>query len=464
MALATQCPFCQTTFRVAQDQLKLRGGLVRCGSCKEVFNGNDHLVSPEIAQQLVVTPAAADTPTATQENRVAPTAWPTLPGRAVAPATPSAPAKPVVPTPVAAPTSTRQNPSAAPTSAPLPAPPSALVSANLSAAFASLAAETEDAPWGTQNSPTAAPASTTSSTSPATPSTTAEPGSINTLTQELSYPIPLTSSAPQSSNPGSVADAGSVITTMQEPSAMQEITSETALDDAIDQALNALAADTTSSVQKPAGNKADAHSDATETADGETEEEHEEAEEEEEDEEDIDEDTPAFVQKAERRERLRKIARVIMSVGAVIFSIALLLQATYFWRNTIVAWLPATRPLLSSVCATLHCSVGFPTNIEQLSLESSELQLVPPNQNIYNLTVLLRNRGYSTQAWPYMELTLNDADEKAITRRVFTPREYLRSTQQVDDGFAGEGEQQVKMTFELTQPAASGYRVYLFFP
>ncbi|MFL6707825.1 MAG: zinc-ribbon domain-containing protein, partial [Massilia sp.] len=40
MALATICPHCHTTFRVASDQLKLRGGIVRCGACHEVFDGN----------------------------------------------------------------------------------------------------------------------------------------------------------------------------------------------------------------------------------------------------------------------------------------------------------------------------------------------------------------------------------------------------------------------------------------
>lgn len=38
MALATRCPSCQARFRVAPDQLKLRGGLVRCGACRHVFD------------------------------------------------------------------------------------------------------------------------------------------------------------------------------------------------------------------------------------------------------------------------------------------------------------------------------------------------------------------------------------------------------------------------------------------
>lgn len=44
MALATVCPHCKTTFRVASDQLKLRGGIVRCGTCREIFDGNATLV------------------------------------------------------------------------------------------------------------------------------------------------------------------------------------------------------------------------------------------------------------------------------------------------------------------------------------------------------------------------------------------------------------------------------------
>ena len=38
MALATKCPQCSALFRVVADQLKLRGGLVRCGQCRAVFD------------------------------------------------------------------------------------------------------------------------------------------------------------------------------------------------------------------------------------------------------------------------------------------------------------------------------------------------------------------------------------------------------------------------------------------
>src|SRR6202035_2151685 len=79
MAQATQCPFCQTTFRVVNDQLKLRGGLVRCGHCNEVFDGNAHLLpdqpdqpnSGNWPQQTPLTPPPI-TPAIARANAAAP--------------------------------------------------------------------------------------------------------------------------------------------------------------------------------------------------------------------------------------------------------------------------------------------------------------------------------------------------------------------------------------------------------
>jgi predicted Zn finger-like uncharacterized protein len=59
MALATQCPHCHTTFRVASDQLKLRGGIVRCGTCQRIFDGNAHLIDLEALAAKKAAQAAA---------------------------------------------------------------------------------------------------------------------------------------------------------------------------------------------------------------------------------------------------------------------------------------------------------------------------------------------------------------------------------------------------------------------
>lgn len=63
MALATQCPHCYTSFRVANDQLKLHAGMVRCGACKQTFNGIEHLLAPGATAKTP--PVATPTPNAT---------------------------------------------------------------------------------------------------------------------------------------------------------------------------------------------------------------------------------------------------------------------------------------------------------------------------------------------------------------------------------------------------------------
>lgn len=46
MSHTTQCPSCQTRFRVTDAQLNVAGGLVRCGRCSHVFNAREALVEP----------------------------------------------------------------------------------------------------------------------------------------------------------------------------------------------------------------------------------------------------------------------------------------------------------------------------------------------------------------------------------------------------------------------------------
>ncbi len=47
MALATRCPACATIFRISTAQAAAKGGMVRCGQCRNVFNSLDALVRVE---------------------------------------------------------------------------------------------------------------------------------------------------------------------------------------------------------------------------------------------------------------------------------------------------------------------------------------------------------------------------------------------------------------------------------
>ncbi|MGL6157219.1 MAG: MJ0042-type zinc finger domain-containing protein, partial [Ralstonia mannitolilytica] len=65
--LAARCPNCHTAFRVVADQLRLRGGLVRCGRCNHVFDGRNPLIELGAAPA----PAAQPEPPPLAQERVA---------------------------------------------------------------------------------------------------------------------------------------------------------------------------------------------------------------------------------------------------------------------------------------------------------------------------------------------------------------------------------------------------------
>ena len=78
MALATKCPQCGALFRVVADQLKLRGGLVRCGQCRAVFDAIGSLTYVDdtaLAQSRTVTASstgqAAPSPATSAEESAA---------------------------------------------------------------------------------------------------------------------------------------------------------------------------------------------------------------------------------------------------------------------------------------------------------------------------------------------------------------------------------------------------------
>jgi predicted Zn finger-like uncharacterized protein len=63
-SFVTQCPHCQTSFRVSHSQLSVARGVVRCGSCLQVFNAAKQLLEQRAGKEAAppVAPAMAETP------------------------------------------------------------------------------------------------------------------------------------------------------------------------------------------------------------------------------------------------------------------------------------------------------------------------------------------------------------------------------------------------------------------
>lgn len=516
MALATQCPFCQTVFRVAGDQLKLRGGLVRCGKCSEVFDGSSHLYPP------------------------APGAWPMLPTSTSA----GAPKSPTISAIDAA----RAN-AAAPHygEPPVPVLPDAATLADIEAAWdlppsdeidasdqteseaeanaeagAALMIEDDDVPEvpdlpdaGATTDAGSAPGEGNQDRSSdnrdrpfaglplqpsAAPHDTLDPRNTGTGIRYRTPPpapsSPTPTPTPASHQPAEVDfDSGFRIgadETDQEAEAPASFDAYDAPGTAWEQRQDVASdgqhfiEDDPADERREPGTGSEAGLEASTRTSNEAV---------------FDasvEDANlgyqpveadymvhqlGFVQQAQRQERRRRIRRIALIAASIVLLLAALAQGVYIGRNRIAAALPSTRPLLEAACVRLQCSVGLQRQIDQLSIEANDLQASAPGQPALTLQLLLRNRSDLAQVWPHIELTLNDNDENPLIRKVFAPDDYLRATPGAasasatatasgvpawtilrDKGMAPNSEQPVKLSFVLPQAIASGYRVYLFYP
>jgi predicted Zn finger-like uncharacterized protein len=70
-SFVTQCPHCQTSFRVSHNQLSVARGVVRCGSCLQVFNAAKQLL--EQAGKEAPAPALPATESVEPVEQAAPT-------------------------------------------------------------------------------------------------------------------------------------------------------------------------------------------------------------------------------------------------------------------------------------------------------------------------------------------------------------------------------------------------------
>ena len=151
------------------------------------------------------------------------------------------------------------------------------------------------------------------------------------------------------------------------------------------------------------------------------------------------------------------------AAGATLLSLALLAQGVLMFRGEIVQSSPQMRPFMESLCAGLGCELPLPRDSAEIAIESSDIQPDAGREAFFTLHATLRNRADFQQAYPYLEITLTDARDKALVRKVLEPREWLPASAP-KDAFPAKRELVTRVSFEAPGVAAAGYRVYVFYP
>ncbi len=142
-------------------------------------------------------------------------------------------------------------------------------------------------------------------------------------------------------------------------------------------------------------------------------------------------------------------------------------QAAFHFRTELGVLLPDLRPVLAAACDAIGCELRLPRRPELMSIESSELQADGQREAVIVLNAVLRNRAPFPQEFPALELTLTDAGEQPLARRVLQPLDYVRErggAEMVPQGIAPGAEYVLRVPLDARRVAATGYRLYLFYP
>ncbi|MEF9963750.1 MAG: zinc-ribbon and DUF3426 domain-containing protein [Comamonas sp.] len=169
---------------------------------------------------------------------------------------------------------------------------------------------------------------------------------------------------------------------------------------------------------------------------------------------------PGFVRAAKRKAFWRKPWVVVLSLLlSLLLLAALLLQVALTQRDRLALAQPQWRPALQAACRMAGCEIAVPRQLQAVSIDSTSFNAVGPRQ--FRLRVVLRNAADDPVAVPSLELSLNDAAEKLVLRRVLGPQD-LQAPAALD----AHGEWTAEMVIEVAEAAGDvvGYRVLAFYP
>nr|WP_323134700.1 DUF3426 domain-containing protein [Xanthomonas cassavae] len=159
---------------------------------------------------------------------------------------------------------------------------------------------------------------------------------------------------------------------------------------------------------------------------------------------------PAFARRGLGRPRLRASGRqwalLVGLVGVLALQIVIADRAH-------LAGDARWRPVVSAACTVLRCSLPAWREPAALTLLNREVRPMPGMPGVLQIQASFRNDARWAQAWPWLQLSLSDADGRVIGTRVLAPQEYLGQAPVEQDTLAPG--QAVQVAFRVREPAAS---------
>ena len=141
---------------------------------------------------------------------------------------------------------------------------------------------------------------------------------------------------------------------------------------------------------------------------------------------------------------------------------SLIFQFLMHERAAISARVPALQPLMDAVCQAIQCALSLPSDVDALVVDGSTF--VKTGEGYYRLTFTLKNSGHLVVAPPSIELTLTDAMQRILARRVLSPVELGLTEPRFMPGGEWQGSVAVSVELPAESDIFTDYRIVAFYP
>jgi hypothetical protein len=159
--------------------------------------------------------------------------------------------------------------------------------------------------------------------------------------------------------------------------------------------------------------------------------------------------TPTFARSRTRAPSLR--APVWQWCALASLALVLVLQILIADRARLASqarW----RPMVESLCGVLGCTLPPWHEPSAFSMLDREVRPVANQTGQLRIQASFRNDARWAQSWPWLQLSLSDADGRVIGTRVFAPTEYLGRVPAPADLLTPG--QSARIDFRVREPAA----------
>jgi predicted Zn finger-like uncharacterized protein len=171
---------------------------------------------------------------------------------------------------------------------------------------------------------------------------------------------------------------------------------------------------------------------------------------------------PSFMAAGRHVSTMRPVRRKKMwATGCAMLVLLLAAQVLLQERDRIAATSPALQPMLVAGCEVLDCKVSALREIESIVIDSSAFTSVRPG--VYLLHVSLKNAASTALAMPALELTLTDAQDHPLLRRVVLPDE-LSDKRSMAAGVELGASLPINVQSSATPEKIAGYKLLAFYP